>query len=116
MRYPGGTSLAYGYNGNGFLTEETDPVNDVIYRQITDFDSRGQMKTANVAEYNSTFTYSITNSYYSETGQADTFTVSNGSTVQDLSYTYDVSVANSYSCRNSQLKQTVSIRTTTQLV
>ena len=97
MRYPGpngaptGSGLAYLYNTNGHLEEENDPDGSVIYRRITDRDVRGQVKTASLGQHGGSFKYSLTTSFYTETGQANTIVVNNGSTnVQDLGYTYDV--------------------------
>lgn len=89
LRYPGGTSLALIYDNQGNLIEEKDPLSSVVYRQITDIGTRGRIESANIGSHGQGYEYSFVATFFARTGQADTISVNNGTTL-DLAYTYDI--------------------------
>jgi RHS repeat-associated protein len=90
VRYPGGANLAFDFNNHGHVTQEKDPVNGTVYRNISDRDSRGQIKAASIANHTGSFRYQVTQDYFPETGQVDYISLSNGSTsLQNLTHQYD---------------------------
>jgi RHS repeat-associated protein len=90
LRYPGGTSVAYEYNSDGHLIKEKDPSSSVVYRNITALGSRFQVTAASVGNHSGSYKYRTTASYYPQTGQVESMSVTNGSTpFQTLSYAYD---------------------------
>jgi len=90
LRYPGGPSLAYEYNENGYVIREKDPTSSVIYREINARSSRNQITSASIANHTGSFAYQLTAEFYAETGQAKEMIASKGATaMQDLNYSYD---------------------------
>jgi YD repeat-containing protein len=90
LRYPGGTSLAYEYNSNGHVIKEKDPTSSVVYRNITAKSSRNEIKAASVANHTGSYKYQVAANFFAATGQAESMSVSNGSTaLQTLTYTYE---------------------------
>ena len=91
LQYPGGTSVAFGYDLQGHLIEEKDPLSAVVYRQVTAKNSRAQITQASIGFHSGQYQYSYQASYHAATGQANTMTVSNGTAnFVDLSYGYEV--------------------------
>ena len=89
LRYPGGTGVLYEYNNTGHLIKEKDPTSTVVYREVTDIDTHGQISAANVG-YHGSWKYAVSSSFYNETGQAESIAVTaNGSPLQTLNYSYD---------------------------
>ncbi|WP_218417903.1 RHS repeat-associated core domain-containing protein [Alteromonas lipotrueae] len=85
--YPNGLKIALVYNSRGYLTAEKNAANNYVYREITEQDSLGNIKKANIANAKQNGEYI----YSQRTGQMLVSLVkASGATVHYLDYTnYD---------------------------
>jgi RHS repeat-associated protein len=85
MHYPGGTKLAYMYDGDGYLTHEKDPISGFVYREITNRNALQQTLNANLSGGAMT---QVTG-YNTATGQMKSHDISDGNSIVNLDYDYD---------------------------